>query len=206
MSGKSSSGEGHEEIIETRKGGRGKKLALIGIVLIILLGGIGAALYFTGVLAPSESNASEEGGHEAADDHAKPEEHSDAPADDHGGEKKDNHAKKDGDHGKGGAEAGPVFMDLPPFLVNLDGGKERSSFMKMVISLEVASKEDEEKVKQMQPRIMDQFNTYLRELRADDLKGAAGMHRLREELLLRVNQSTYPAKINDILFKEILVQ
>ncbi|MFX9073467.1 flagellar basal body-associated FliL family protein, partial [Acinetobacter baumannii] len=56
------------------------------------------------------------------------------------------------------------------------------------------------------PRIIDNFQVYLRELRLDDLKGSAGMYRLREELLLRVNMAAQPVKIKDVLFKEMLVQ
>ena len=56
------------------------------------------------------------------------------------------------------------------------------------------------------PRVIDNFQTYLRELRLDDLKGSAGMYRLREELLVRVNAAAAPAKIKDVLFKEMLVQ
>jgi flagellar FliL protein len=56
------------------------------------------------------------------------------------------------------------------------------------------------------PRIIDNFQVYLRELRIEDLRGSAGMYRLREELLLRVNASAAPARIVDVLFKEMLVQ
>ena len=53
------------------------------------------------------------------------------------------------------------------------------------------------------PKIIDNFQTYLRELRIDDLKGSAGMYRLREELLIRVNAGAAPIKIKDVLFKEM---
>jgi flagellar FliL protein len=43
-------------------------------------------------------------------------------------------------------------------------------------------------------------------LRIEDLQGSAGLLRLREELLTRVNSSVKPAKVNDVLFKEMLVQ
>ena len=46
----------------------------------------------------------------------------------------------------------------------------------------------------------------LRELRIEDLQGSAGMYRLREELLRRVRAATAPAKVRDVLFKEMLVQ
>ena len=56
------------------------------------------------------------------------------------------------------------------------------------------------------PRVIDNFQTYLRELRVDDLNGSAGLYRLREELLTRVNVAVQPAKVNAILFKEMLIQ
>jgi flagellar FliL protein len=56
------------------------------------------------------------------------------------------------------------------------------------------------------PRIMDAFQTYLRELRPSDLEGSAGLYRLKEELTRRVNASIAPARINAVLFKEIVVQ
>ena len=56
------------------------------------------------------------------------------------------------------------------------------------------------------PRIVDNFQVYLRELRIEDLQGAAGMYRLREELLSRVGKAAQPAEIVDILFKEMLIQ
>ena len=56
------------------------------------------------------------------------------------------------------------------------------------------------------PRIEDQFQVFTRELRTTDLEGSAGVYRLKEELLKRVNIAIYPAKIDAVLFKEILIQ
>ena len=47
---------------------------------------------------------------------------------------------------------------------------------------------------------------YLRELRAQDLSGSAGLFRLKEELLVRLNTSVAPAEVKDVLFREMLVQ
>jgi flagellar FliL protein len=46
----------------------------------------------------------------------------------------------------------------------------------------------------------------MRELRPADLEGSAGMFRLKEELLRRVNLTVYPARVDAVLFKELLVQ
>jgi flagellar FliL protein len=56
------------------------------------------------------------------------------------------------------------------------------------------------------PRIIDNFQVYLRELRLDDLRGSAGIYRLREELLMRVNTAAQPVHVKDVLFREMLVQ
>ena len=56
------------------------------------------------------------------------------------------------------------------------------------------------------PRVTDQFNGFLRELRTDDLSGSAGAYRLRLELLRRVNLVIAPMQINAVLIEEMLVQ
>jgi flagellar protein FliL len=99
-----------------------------------------------------------------------------------------------------------VFFDLPDLLVNLNAGGKKASFLKISISLELEQQTDVPRLQAVLPRIIDNFQVYLRELRAEDLKGSAGMYRLREELLRRVNDSAAPAKVNDVLFKEMLVQ
>ena len=76
----------------------------------------------------------------------------------------------------------------------------------MSISLELDSAADVPRIQAVMPRIVDNMQAYLRELRADDLRGSAGLFRLREELLARVNAAAQPAKVNDVLFQEVLVQ
>lgn len=99
-----------------------------------------------------------------------------------------------------------VYYKLPEFLVNLNSGGKQTSFLKTTIVLELESSLDIQPLEGELPRLMDALNTYLRELRASDLSGSAGIQRLREELLLRSNKAVEPIKINDILFKEIIVQ
>lgn len=99
-----------------------------------------------------------------------------------------------------------VYYDMEEFVVNLNVGSKRPSFLKMTISLELPGELQIPRIEEKMPRIRDSFQIYLRELRQEDLQGSAGLYRLREELLLRINKVVYPAKVNDILFKEILVQ
>ena len=109
--------------------------------------------------------------------------------------------------GAGAEPAGPVaFYPLPEMLVNLNTGGRKATILKINVSLELKSAEDVARIEEMMPRIVDNFQVYLRELRIEDLKGSAGMYRLREELLARVNVAVAPTKINAVLFKEMLVQ
>ncbi len=109
------------------------------------------------------------------------------------------------------AEAPPpkpmVFFDLPDFLVNLNSGaNKKSNFLKLTVSLQLENQEDTARVAAMMPRIIDNFQIYLRELRIEDLRGSDGIYRLREELLARVNTAVAPVRVNEVLFKEMLVQ
>jgi flagellar FliL protein len=99
-----------------------------------------------------------------------------------------------------------VFYNLPELLVNLNSQGRRSSFLKISLSFELADAADIPRIEAVLPRIVDAFQTYLRELRPEDLRGSAGLYRLREELLARVNTSAQPARVNDVLFKEMLIQ
>jgi flagellar protein FliL len=117
---------------------------------------------------------------------------------------------KSGDDDAAEAKAAPkhtVFLDLPDMLVNLNtGGTGRASYLKLKVALEFEEIEAPKKVEALMPRVIDNFQVYLRELRADDLAGSAGLYRIKEELLLRVSHAVQPVKVNDVLFKEMLVQ
>lgn len=101
----------------------------------------------------------------------------------------------------------PVFMDVPELLVNLSSQPgERVQYLKMKIVLEVKEQPLVAQITPSMPRLTDIFQTYLRELRATDLQGSAGIFRLKEELTRRVNVAIAPTQVNAVLFKEIVVQ
>lgn len=103
-------------------------------------------------------------------------------------------------------EGGGTFFELPELLVNLNTGGRKSTFLKIKVSIELENPEAIPQVESVMPRVLDNFQVYLRELRLDDLRGSAGMYRLREELLVRVNAAVAPVKVRDVLFNEMLVQ
>ncbi len=99
-----------------------------------------------------------------------------------------------------------VYYTMPQFLVNLNSAGKSQVFLKTTVVLEVSKATDVPYIESNLPRLVDGINTYLRELRSSDLAGSAGIQRLREEILLRVNKAITPVQVNDVLFKEIIVQ
>lgn len=175
---------GFDEEGSSRGGGR-KKMLLIILPLLLIIGGAGGA-YFTGMLDPVIGMVS--GGDTETET---------AGGDDgHGG----------GDGGEGGALGQAVFYDLPEMVVDLNTGGRQAHFLKVRVSLELASQADVARVEEVMPRVIDNFQVFLRELRVEDLQGAAGIYRVREELLRRVGNAVRPARVNAVLFKEMLVQ
>jgi flagellar FliL protein len=160
-------------------GGGGKKKLILILVPLLLIVGAAAGAYFTGFADPLLKMFHKD--------------KSAAPA-------------EEATTKPGQPEPAAVFYDLPEILVNLNSSGRKQNFLKIRISLELESALDVTKIESVMPRIIDNFQVYLRELRLEDLQGSAGLLRLREELLARVNSSVKPAKVNDVLFKEMLVQ
>lgn len=98
------------------------------------------------------------------------------------------------------------YYDLPPMTVNLSPEDDEELFLKLEIALELADEQVASQIEPNLPRVIDAFQVYLRELRKSDLEGSAGIYQLKEELRRRVNLAIYPAEVQSILFREILVQ
>ena len=174
-----------------KKGGKKKLIVLLAIPL--LLAGVGAGLWFGGILPPLLGMGAK-------------------PADIHG-KTDDGQATAAGQGGQGAqAAADPkarppaVFMEMPEIVANLNAGPRRNSFIKLRPKLELAKAEDEVAIRAAMPRLLDLFQTYLREMRPEELRGSAGTYRLREELMARANIAVAPTRIVDVLFPEMIVQ
>jgi flagellar FliL protein len=103
--------------------------------------------------------------------------------------------------------APPAYFEMPKLQVNLLTTGKRPNYLNLTLWLEVAGEEDSNKLKdQMLPRITDAFQVYLRSLRIDDLQGADGVQRMRDELLRRARDASKPVEIKDVLIKEMLAQ
>jgi flagellar FliL protein len=99
-----------------------------------------------------------------------------------------------------------VVVDLPEMIANLNSDPRRPRYIKLKAQVELSKPEDVATVNTAMARLQDLFQTYLRELRPEDLQGSAGTYRLRQELIARADVAAAPARIEDVLFVEILVQ
>jgi len=99
-----------------------------------------------------------------------------------------------------------AYLDMPEIIANLNVSSHRESFVKLKARLELAKPSDQAKVAAVMPQLLDLFNTYLREMRPEELRGAAGTYRLREELIARANIVAAPARVTDVFFTEMLIQ
>jgi flagellar FliL protein len=107
---------------------------------------------------------------------------------------------------KAEAQAVPIYVDLPEMIANLDSDPRRPRYLKLRARVEVHGAEDERMVRGAMPRLQDLFQTYLRDMRPEDLRGSMGTYRLREELIARADVAAAPAHVSDVLFVEMLVQ
>ena len=118
---------------------------------------------------------------------------------------KTEHAKP-GAAAEAAAAAPPVYVDVPEIVSNLNVPGKRPSFMKLHAKLELAAKSDEAPVAAAMPRIQDLFQTYLRDMRPEELRGSEGSYRLREELIGRATIAAAPAHVTDVLFIELIIE
>ena len=162
--------------------GKGKLLLVAGVGLALVAGGGGAAAWYAGLFAGPGAAA------EAAVPMA------------------DGHAAGAGEHGEPSPAPAVAFVDIPDLLVNLRSDSPRLRYLKLRLALEVDGEPTADAVRRLMPKIMDSFQLYLRALTLDDVQGATGMQRLKEELGARANLAVDPVRVSSVLLKEMLVQ
>ncbi len=174
-----------------------KKLPLFVMIAaagVLVVGGGGAAAFFLFMKPSGEAHA--------------------APAD-HPPAKK----KEGGGHGaSGGGEAdaalgtvregpdGVTFLTLPDMIVNIQSADGRPTFLKLTLTLEMSDPHLASTLQAESPRVNDMLQTFLRELRPEDLAGSAGSYQLRQEILRRVNLVAAPEEVDAVLIEEMLIQ
>ncbi|WP_309606722.1 flagellar basal body-associated FliL family protein [Phenylobacterium sp.] len=167
-----------------------KLMLIAGAGALVVLGGGGGAAYFL-FLKPKPDAA------HAGKDAKKPVKKG----------KKKEEGKKD-DKAAGQVREGPdgvLFYTLPDVVVNMQTADGRPTFLKLKLTLELPNQETVDALDANMPRLQDMFQTFLRELRPEDLSGSQGSYQLRMEILRRVNLVVAPSKANAVLIEEMLI-
>jgi flagellar protein FliL len=169
-------------------------LIIAAVVGVLVLGGGGAGAYFMFLKPKPDAEHAEAGDHK---------------------EKPKKKKKEGGDHagGKEGespatVKEGPdgiVFYTLPDIVVNMQSADGRPTFLKLKLTLELPNEELVDELNPAIPRMNDMFQTFLREMRPEDLSGSQGSYQLRMEILRRVNLLVAPSKVNAVLIEEMLI-
>ena len=98
-----------------------------------------------------------------------------------------------------------MFYTLPDMVVNMQTAEGKPTYLKLKLTLELPSQDTVDVIEPERPRLQDMFQSFLRELRPEDLAGSQGSYELRMEILRRVNLVIAPAKINSVLIEEMLI-
>lgn len=167
-----------------------KLLIIAGAAALVVLGGGGGAAYFF-LLKPKPDAAAE--GHGKADH----------------GKKEKKKEKKEGEGGPAGTvREGPdgvVFYTMPDVVVNMQTTEGRPTFLKLKLTFELPDESLAEELDPNLPRLQDMLQTFLRELRPEDLAGSQGSYQLRMEILRRVNLVIAPSQVKAVLIEEMLI-
>lgn len=100
-----------------------------------------------------------------------------------------------------------AYCDLPDIMVTLDNrGSYGSHIVKLSVSLELDDKAEQPRVQAYIPRVIDVFQVYIRQLGVEDVTGVAKIQQLRKEVLAKINTALDPVHVEDVLFREVLVQ
>jgi flagellar FliL protein len=168
-----------------------KLLIIIAAAAVLVLGGGGTAAFL--LLKPKEDPA-----HAGAHKAKKP---AKAEKGKEGKESKD-------DKSVGQVREGPdgvLFYTLPDIVVNMQTADGRPTFLKLKLTLELPDQEAVDALQPSMPRLQDMFQSFLRELRPEDLSGSQGSYQLRMEILRRINLLIAPSKANAVLIEEMLI-
>jgi flagellar FliL protein len=100
---------------------------------------------------------------------------------------------------------GVVFYTMPDITVNMQTADGRPTFLKLKLTLELPDEDTVDALDPNMPRLQDMFQSFLRELRPEDLSGSQGSYQLRMEILRRVNLVIAPSRANAVLIEEMLI-
>jgi flagellar FliL protein len=90
-----------------------------------------------------------------------------------------------------------VFYDLPEMLVNLNVGRGKAAYQNIQTTLVLTDGSAIDHAENVLSRIVNDFQSYLRELRVRELGGSRGTSRVRRSLLRRASIDMRPVPVKN---------
>lgn len=103
-------------------------------------------------------------------------------------------------------KADETFVEVPAMVVNLRSTDGAARFIKLRLMLVPVNADAGPRITAQLPLIIDSFQPFLRELRPEDLAGAAAVFRIKEELLLRANAVSGAGSVKAVLIQDLIQQ
>lgn len=103
-------------------------------------------------------------------------------------------------------EGEQIYVDVPEMVVNLRAVDARQRFLKIHFMLVASDPKAEEAITAKIPAIKDSLQSFLRELRPEDLAGSAAVYRVKEEIFRRASAELEPGQVKDVLIQDMIQQ
>ena len=100
----------------------------------------------------------------------------------------------------------PVFIDVPPMVVNLRSADGAARFVKLRFMLVPGPEGEAAVIEKKLPLLLDAYQPFLRELRPEDLAGSAAVFRIKEEMLVRARDVLGAGQVKDVLIQVLIQQ
>ena len=169
-----------------------KMMIIAGVAALVVLGGGGTAAFIFLKPKPDAAHA-EKAGHEKKKEKKK---------------EKGGHGDKKGEAASNITEGpdGVVFYTMPDVTVNMQTADGKPTFLKLKLTLELPDEAAVETLDPNMPRLQDMFQTFLRELRPEDLNGSAAVFRIKEEMIRGSTEALGKGMVRDILIQDLIQQ
>lgn len=108
--------------------------------------------------------------------------------------------------GPSASTASPSYVDAPAMVVNLRSADGRAHFLKLRFVIVASSASKTALITERMPVVIDALQSFLRELRPEDLKGSAAVFRVKEEMMIRAQTALGKGSVAEILIQDLVEQ
>ncbi|MBW6525568.1 flagellar basal body-associated FliL family protein [Sphingomonas sp. RHCKR7] len=105
-----------------------------------------------------------------------------------------------------GQAASARYVDVPPMVVTLRSADGRQHFLKLHFVIVAADPAQVGRIGSAMPLILDTLQSFLRELRPEDLGGSAAVFRVKEEILVRLRDVLGHDGVSEVLIQDLIEQ